>query len=135
MTELADKKSRQIGALTDEPVPVTIKGDCMAPSLNDGDRVNVRKSRLYMPGDVVVYCNGNGDLVSHRMLGRYFWKGEWRLLIKADNALKPDGGVALKHIMGKVLEYKPRTWMRLKSAGFFLHFTLWKIIKKAVGDH
>ena len=128
MTELANKKSRRIGALTDEPIPVTICGDCMAPLLNDGDRVMIKNSRFYLPGDILVYCNSSGDLISHRMLGYYFWKGDWRLLIKADNAFKPDCGVAANHVLGKVLGSKPGIRMRLQSIGFFLRFTLSKII-------
>jgi signal peptidase I len=128
MTELANKKSRLIGALTDKPMPVTIRGDCMAPLLNDGDRVMIKRSRYYMPGDILVYCNSSGDLISHRMLGYYFWKGEWRLLIKADNVLKPDGGVAAHHVLGKVQSSHPGFRMRLRSFGFFLRFTLAKII-------
>lgn len=128
MSELANRKSRLIGALTDEPVPVTIRGDCMAPLLNNGDRVMIKNSRIYLPGDILVYCNNNGDLVSHRMLGYYFWKGAWRLLIKADNAIQPDGGVAASHTLGKVLNQKPGLGMRLRSLGFFVRFILKKIL-------
>ena len=127
MTELAKKKSKLIGALADEPIPVSIRGDCMAPLLNDGDRVMIRKSRFYLPGDILVYCNGIGDLVSHRMLGYYFRKGEWRLLIKADNGLRPDCGVSANHVLGKVLKGKPGIWMRLRSFNFFVHFIFKKI--------
>jgi signal peptidase I len=128
MTELANKKSKHIGALTDEPIPVTIRGDCMVPLLNDGDRVRIKKSRFYIPGDILVYCDGNGDLISHRMLGYYFWKSEWRLLIKADNVHKPDGGVTTNRVLGKVLNSHPGIGMRLRSFGFFIRFTLSKVI-------
>lgn len=128
MTELANKKSRLISALTDEPVPVTIRGECMMPLLNDGDQVMIKKSRFYIPGDILVYCDSSGDLISHRMLGYYFWKGEWRLLIKADNAFQPDGGVSTNRVLGKVLGCIPGTRMRLQSFSFFLRFTLSKII-------
>ena len=129
MSELANKKSRLIGALTDEPMPVTIRGDCMVPLLNDGDRVMIKHSRFYMPGDILVYCNSSGDLISHRMLGYYIWKGKWRLLIKADNVLQPDRGVTSKHVLGKVLNSSPGIWIRLRSFGFFMRYTLSKIIR------
>lgn len=127
MTEQAQRKARLIGALTDEPIPVSICGDCMEPLLNDGARVMIRQSRFYKPGDILVYCDASGNLIAHRMLGYYYWKGEWRLLIKADNALQPDGGVPTAHILGKVLENNPGIMKRLQSAALFLRFALRKI--------
>ena len=128
MTELANKKSRLLGALTDEPMPVTIRGDCMAPLLNDGDRVMIKKSHFYIPGDILVYCNSSGALISHRMLGYYFWKGEWRLLTKADKVFQQDCGVSANRILGKVLNSNPGIRTRLRSFGFFARFTLSKLI-------
>ena len=127
MTEQAQRKAELIGALTNEPIPVTICGDCMEPLLSDGERVMIRKSRFYKPGDILVYCDASGDLIAHRMLGYYYWKGEWRLLIKADNALQPDGGVPTAHILGKVLENNPGFMIRLQSVALFFRFTLRKI--------
>lgn len=124
MSELADKKSKLIGALTDEPVPITINGDCMAPFLNDGDRVMIKKSRFYLPGDILVYCNNSGTLVAHRMLGYYYWKGEWRLLIKADNAVRPDGGVPTNHVLGKVFDNPTEIRLRLRSSIAFVNYIL-----------
>ncbi|HXO41719.1 MAG TPA: S24 family peptidase, partial [Thermoanaerobaculia bacterium] len=37
------------------PLAVTVRGECMAPRLHDGDRVAVAPARRYWPGDIVAF--------------------------------------------------------------------------------
>lgn len=75
----------------------------MEPSLKDGNRVQLRSSSWYWPGDVLVVRAGNSGLVAHRCIGAYRKKGEWRWLTQADSAPRPDRSVTLAGIFGKIV--------------------------------
>ncbi|HEV3077770.1 MAG TPA: S24/S26 family peptidase, partial [Thermoanaerobaculia bacterium] len=51
------------------PLAVTVRGECMAPRLRDGDRVAVAPARRYWPGDIVAFHTPQGRLALHRLLG------------------------------------------------------------------
>src|SRR4051794_22013450 len=53
----------------DERVTLRVRGDCMEPGIAAGDSVTVRRRRLYLPGDVIVFRTPAGDLAAHRVLG------------------------------------------------------------------
>ena len=46
-----------------------VKGDCMQPVIVDQALVYLKRQKIYLPGDVVTYRNGIGQLVCHRFLG------------------------------------------------------------------
>src|SRR5579862_4313473 len=50
------------------PLAVTVRGECMAPGLRDGDRVAVAPARRYWPGDIVAFHTPQGRLALHRLL-------------------------------------------------------------------
>jgi hypothetical protein len=79
-------------------VSLRIRGDCMAPALNDGAAVAVRARRFYFPGDVLVFRTNAGDLAAHRMLG---WRGA-ALVTKGDGCVIHDAPVAADAIVGAV---------------------------------
>jgi hypothetical protein len=81
-----------------ETVSLRIRGVCMAPALDDGTAVAVRARRFYLPGDVLVFRTGAGELAAHRMLG-------WRrsgLVTKGDGCAIHDAPVASDAIVGAV---------------------------------
>jgi hypothetical protein len=82
---------------------VKIRGNCMAPILKNGDSVQVRRQKTYMRGDILAVRLGNGVLVSHRLLGRYRWKGRNHFMTRSDNGDLPDCSVTYGSIMGKVI--------------------------------
>jgi hypothetical protein len=79
-------------------VSLRIRGDCMAPALNDRTAVAVRARRFYFPGDVLVFRTNAGDLAAHRMLG---WRGA-AVLTKGDGCVIHDAPVAADAIVGAV---------------------------------
>ena len=93
----------------------------MAPVLENGQRVTVRSSSLYIPGDIIVFSDDFGQLLAHRLLGIYLKKGSVRYLTQADNAACADKGVTRQQIVGKILHPVPLS-KRLHSIGRFLHF-------------
>jgi phage repressor protein C with HTH and peptisase S24 domain len=99
---------------------VRIRGDCMTPVLHHGDRVLVRASRYYLPGDILVHLAPDGRRLSHRLLGYYRRRGGWRLLTQADNSTRPDTAIAPQQVLGKVtnigIDLRQRVWA---AARFF----------------
>ena len=77
-------------------VEVRLRGACMAPQLADGAMVSVRRRRIYLPGDVVVFRTRAGDLAAHRLLG-------WRLaglVTKGDHCAVHDAPVPRAMLIG-----------------------------------
>ena len=79
-----------------------VDGVCMAPLLNPGETVVVRRQRLYWPGDVLVFVGYDGRLYVHRMLGYVLNPWRVRLLTKADRGSRPDMLVQPEHVVGRV---------------------------------
>ena len=117
---ISDHLHDALRQLATEALPVRIAGACMHPHVQDGARVRVRAARWYWPGDVVVYRNGQGMLVAHRLLGYYRRQGCWRLLIQADTARRPDQGVPLEQVLGKAAEVKINLRQRLWALSRYL---------------
>ena len=68
-------KLPQTDALT-----VRISGQCMTPVVKDGDEVYCDKRRFYLPGDLVVFRNGIGQLACHRFLAYVRHGGAWKAI-------------------------------------------------------
>jgi signal peptidase I len=82
----------------DERVTLRVRGDCMEPGLAPGDAITVRRRRLYLPGDVIVFRTPAGDLAAHRVLG---YRGR-RLVTQGDRCTLHDAPVARDAIVGAV---------------------------------
>ncbi|HWS71671.1 MAG TPA: S24/S26 family peptidase [Thermoanaerobaculia bacterium] len=82
----------------EERVTLRVRGDCMQPDIAPGDAVTVRRRRLYLPGDVIVFRTPAGDLVAHRVLG---YRGR-SLVTQGDHCLLHDAPVAREAIIGAV---------------------------------
>jgi hypothetical protein len=86
----------------EEPVTVTVRGDCMAPLLADGERVEVAPARRYWPGDVVALRAADGRLLVHRLLG-YRWRaGRLLYVTRGDRCPAVDVPVPLADLLGRV---------------------------------
>ena|ERR1700682_5772967 len=86
-----------------EPLVLRLRGGCMNPHLVEGAEVEVRRRRVYLPGDVVVFRTPAGDLAAHRLLG-------WRrrgFVTKGDGCVMHDGPVRRESIVGAVMSPVP----------------------------
>lgn len=79
-----------------------VNGDCMAGTFADGSQLRVRRRAAYLPGDVLVYARGDGELVSHRLLGFLPGRSGWRVLTRADNQTQADSPAGLSRVLGRV---------------------------------
>lgn len=98
----------------------------MSDVLPAGSRIEIRGTRIVLPGDVVVVPAGD-NLVVHRVIGGYRRRHVAKVLTQADNATRPDMAVPLSTVIGRVvsvdghpLKITPRA--RLRAFGRFLAF-------------
>jgi hypothetical protein len=82
----------------DERVTLRVRGDCMEPGIAAGASVTVRRRRLYLPGDVIVFRTPAGDLAAHRVLG---YRGR-ALVTQGDHCTLHDAPVTREAIVGAV---------------------------------
>lgn len=117
---------------TETPLPMRVRGDCMAPLVQDGAWVAIAGPACrYWPGDVVAVRTAGRGLALHRVLGAYRRRGEWRYLTQGDRALRPDRAVTAAEILGLVgggdcspqlVQVPP--WHRARALGRFATFIL-----------
>lgn len=86
-----------------DELAVRVSGSCMDPVICDGALVLLKRQKVYLPGDIVTYRNGIGQLVCHRFLGYRPGPGGWRALTQADEAAMPDASVRPGRLLGKVV--------------------------------
>ncbi len=85
------------------PLRMRVRGDCMAPLVQDGAWITlVGPADRYWPGDVVAICTSGRVLALHRVLGAYRRRGEWRYLTQGDRNPRPDRAVTATEILGRV---------------------------------
>ena len=75
----------------------------MLPGVGDGVRAALARSRIPLPGDILVFSDRQGRLVAHRFLGPYLREGRLRLLLKGDAAPGPDEGVDPAAVVGRLV--------------------------------
>ncbi len=115
-----DKSLRSLA--NEQPIPVTVSGDCMDPLFSDGTRLLVSPEKMYWPGDIIVFRRWDRQLVSHRLLAYYRRHGERRYLTQPDSGSRPDSAITVDQILGKVVggdcvkeAAKIPLWQRLMS--------------------
>jgi len=87
----------------EKPLSMRIRGDCMAPLVQDGAWVTIGgPAHRYWPGDVVALRIPGRGLALHRVLGAYRHRGEWRYLTQGDRARRPDRAVTTDEILGRI---------------------------------
>lgn len=120
------------------PLPMRVRGDCMAPLVENGAWVAiVGPAHRYWPGDVVAIRTAGRGLALHRVLGAYRRRGEWRYLTQGDRAPWPDRAVNAAEVLGRIgggdcspwLIQVP-TWHRLRALGRFAAIILIHGIKR-----
>lgn len=80
-----------------------VRGQCMTPQLVEGAEVEVRRRRVYLPGDVLVFRTPAGDLAAHRLLG-------WRrrgFVTRGDGCETHDAPVRREMVVGVVMTRVP----------------------------
>ena len=117
-----------------EPVCITARGDCMAPLIEDGARLQVSPARRYYPGDIIVCRAANGSYLVHRLLGSARWRGSRQFVTRGDNNERVDGLVRAGGILGKVIGGDCDTRVihvpaghRLAALGQFMRFALRRV--------
>jgi signal peptidase I len=85
----------------ERPIAVTVRGDCMAPRLRDGDLVAVAPARRYWPGDVVAFHTPQGRIALHRLLGFRLLAGRLVYLTRGDRGAAPDTPVPADRLLGR----------------------------------
>lgn len=115
--ELSATATAALGEMaSEEPLTLTVRGACMEPWLSDGERVAVRRRRVYWPGDVVAFRDRRGRLVVHRLLGWRPARGGWRFHTQADAAPRADSSVPSTRLVGRVRVAVPWS-QRLRAVG------------------
>jgi hypothetical protein len=85
------------------PLVLTVRGASMAPGLADGDRIEIARPRLYLPGDVVAFADPEDRLVVHRLLGFRPWRGGLAAVTRGDACPRPDPPVPRSRLLGRVI--------------------------------
>jgi hypothetical protein len=83
------------------PLAVTVRGDCMAPRLRDGDRVMVAPAARYWPGDIVAFRTPQGRLALHRLLGYRWCSGRLACVTRGDRCELADSPLAPQLLLGR----------------------------------
>lgn len=102
------------------PVRVQIRGGCMEPTVADGDSVDVQRSRVYVPGDILAARTRDGRLVAHRFLGYVPTPRGVAYAMQADHSATADGLVLGDDVLGKVVSARPASVDRVRAAGRFV---------------
>jgi len=85
-------------------ISLRVSGHCMTPILNDQDCIQVRRFHKYKIGDILAVRLDTGQLVCHRLIGKYFWKQQMHFLTQPDHGRRPDGAITSNMILGKVIK-------------------------------
>jgi hypothetical protein len=85
----------------ERPIELTVRGDCMAPRLHDGDLVAVAPARRYWPGDLVAFHTPQGRIALHRMLGFRLLAGRLAYVTRGDRSASPDTPLAADRLLGR----------------------------------
>lgn len=110
--------------LRHESCEIVIRGDCMSPLLEDGQRVRIRPARFYWPGDVLVFRGADGRLTAHRLLGYRPRAGGLAVVTRGDACVVHDAPVPLAAVLGRAEGARPSWAVRLSSVLRFFGLAL-----------
>ena len=96
----------------------------MRPCLDDGEAVRILDRGALLPGDIVAYCDDDGRMVLHRLIGWYRRNGSWRLLLQADSARRPDRGIPRERALGKAVDIPVPLRHRIRATGRYAWFAV-----------
>jgi hypothetical protein len=97
------------------PVALRIRGSSMLPRLREGDRVELRARRFYLPGDIVAFRGLDGRLLVHRVVGFRLRHGRVELVAKGDAAARSDAPIPLSSVIGRAANVRVN-WRERASA-------------------
>ena len=113
-TDLLDRQEKTFPVLRelaqDAPLPLTVSGASMVPSLKPGQRVLVEACRFYFPGDVLAFRSADETLVIHRLLGYRFGIRQSRLVTCGDAAPHCDAPIKAEQVIGKIVSIEGTPW-------------------------
>jgi len=118
-----------------ESLRLTVRNQCMAPLLCDGDTVQTERGKHYYPGDVVVVPR-RGQLAIHRLLGYRRYQGNWCAVTAGDHSPSLDDPTPMNTILGKVIAGgRPEasripTLHRVQATGRYLSFGLRALFRR-----
>jgi hypothetical protein len=85
-----------------ERLSLRVNGGCMSDVLPSGCRIEIRRTRMLLPGDIVV-IPAAGVLLVHRVIGGYRRRGVTKVLTQADRGTGPDMAVPVSEVLGRVV--------------------------------
>jgi hypothetical protein len=116
----------------ERPLALTVRGDCMAPRLRDGDRIEVAPARRYWPGDVVAFETPQGRIAMHRLLGYRLLAGSLALVTRGDRCREADAPLAAARLIGRAaVPASPAD--RWRAALAFLSLALGAVRRRLAG--
>lgn len=89
----------------------------MEPTIDSGELIIIREKDKYLENDIVTYLDGDGFLITHRIVNIY----EGKMITKGDNNNLNDPEVQMENIQGKVI-------LHSKLLGFFVIYILKPLI-------
>ncbi len=87
----------------DEGFNLSVSGCCMEPLVLDGNQLEVVRCSRYFPGDLLVFANADGGLVSHRFLGWVPGANGVRAMTMADDRHTIDPLTDAHRVLGRVV--------------------------------
>ena len=105
-------------------VELPAEGISMYPLIREGDTCLFVscETPCIKQGEIILFQDSAGKLVTHRFITADFWQKEWMYFFKGDSNLGLDAPVKADKIIGKLIAVK-KPKMTLKADSFFLR--LW----------
>lgn len=79
-----------------------VRDQCMTPAILEGENVIVTSCRLYWPGDILVFRQGDAGLRIHRLIAYRFKGRSLQLLTRGDRSKFFDAPIHPDQVVGKV---------------------------------
>ncbi len=135
-TAADDPGTRVAAALRDmarqQPIVLAVSGDCMAPVLRHGDRVQVAPARRYWPGDIVALPTAQGRVAVHRLLGYRLAAGRWLCVTRGDLCASPDAPLPARLLLGRA-SVRPSLAARVRAVAAFAALAFAAARRRAAG--
>jgi hypothetical protein len=87
----------------DAELALRVRGECMRPLIEPGQRVRVRHARMYWPGDVLAVVDpATCEIKLHRCVGFVRRAGTWCVLTQPDAGPAPDRATPFSLVIGRL---------------------------------
>jgi signal peptidase I len=80
-------------------------GGSMYPFIRSGEAIRIKsaKDSGVRYADIILYCDKEGKVMIHRIMGVRRTGGKFGFLVKGDSAARPDGVIRADEVIGKVV--------------------------------